>query len=265
MSALPDAGAFPDLIAKYGKKGERWPNPTPEQLQWHRAYRDEFARERAIHVDIAGRDYRIEVPPPNFFFDRLKNDEPFAFARLPHGFWDAWSMRDRIAAEPQLAPLTPPERRALACRIGRLAKPFHGGFVEGFDEEISALIPEHRDNPDFFKSVAFKGFPTPDEDLFNLGTPPEERADRLALLGKTFAAQDRLLDAVLWKRLAYSGDLAALPPLCRNRHVVVLARDYFGDLNRRWDLRRFTHIPIPRQVSHLIRWKLFDQLRAALA
>jgi hypothetical protein len=265
MATLPDAAAFPDLIAKYGKKGEPAPRPTPEQLEKHRAYRAQFAHERVTEVEIAGRRYRIESPSPNFFFDRLRNDRPFAFARLPHGFWDALVMRDQIAAEPQLASVPLAERRLLACRIGRLAKPFHGGFVEGFDAEMAALIPEHRNNPDFFKSVAFKGFPTPDEDLFDPGTSPQDRAERLALLAQTFAPYERLFDAIVWKRYAYSGDLERLAALCHDRHVVLLARDYFGDLKMRWKLSRFTHITIERQLSQLIRHVLFDKLQSALS
>lgn len=259
---------FPDLIEKFKRKVPeiaRAPAPKPEKLQRHLANLDKVALERSMGVEIDGANYCVLVPTPEFFFNLLRRNQPFAFARLPHGFWDSLSVHERIAAEPLLVPLTLAERRALASRIGRAAQPHHGNFVEGFFDEISELVRQRRDVPQFFNAIAFKGFPTPDEYLFNANATPEHRADRLKLLGKMFAPGDRLVDASFWKRLAFSGHLTALPSLCRNRKVVLIGPDYFHDMDRRLDLPRFTHVSIPRQLSHRIRWQLLDQVRATLA
>jgi hypothetical protein len=263
--SLPSFEAFfAPLIAKYANKRVPVPPPSPHQLRRHRAYRDEFARARTLRFDIGGHDYRIVVPSAEFFFDRLRDDRPFAFARLPHGFWDGLALCDYIAAEPQLAPLGAVERRSLARRIAQRVKPHDGSLAEGFSEEMAAIARQHQDDPRFFNAVAFKGFPTPDEDLFAPWTDPDNRADRLARLAEIFRPETVLYDATLWKRLAYSGDLLRLPETCRDRHVVLIANDLFRDLGKRWQLSRFTHIEIPRRLSHRIRWQLLEQLQRTL-
>lgn len=259
---------FPDIIEKFRRKVPevaRVPAPKPEKLQRHLANLDKISLERTIRVGVGGQDYRVEVPAKDFFFERLRRNDSFAFARLTHGYWDGLSIHNRIAGDPRLSPLMPAQRRSLAARIGQAAQPHHGTFIEGFVEEISELIVRHRKEPRFFNSVAFKGFPTADEDLFNAKVTPDHRSDRLNLLKATFAADDRLLDASLCKRLAFSGDLMALPPLCRNRHVVLIGPDYFHDLQQRWNLPEFTHVSIPRHLTHLIRWQVLDKVRTVLA
>lgn len=261
------AALFPGLLEKYSRKN-RWAarrEPlTADKIREHREYHSKIAQERRVQFESDDKTYCVLVPSPDFFFNRLRNKDPFAFVRLPHGFWDALSLREQIAAEPEFADLSPAERRGLACRIGLAIWPHHGGFVEGFTDETLELIVQNKGNPYFFNSIAFKGYPTPDENMFDAAMTVAERHDRVALLKQLFSCEDRLLDAALWKRMAYSGDLSRLPDALRDRPVVLIGPDFLSDLGRRWGVSSFSHVVIPPHLSQRIRWQLYESARALL-
>jgi hypothetical protein len=266
MPSLDDVSAR--IVARFSRDiglGNRNAILNPRAVAQQVAYLDRLTQERVQTAEIDGATYRVEVPPPEFFLDRLRRDECFAFARLTHGFWDGVSVRNAVAADPQLQILPAGERIALATRIALLARPRQPCYVEGFYDELWPLVASHRGDPNFFNAVAFKGYPKPDESLFNSGVRKEHREDRLRLLASAFSLNDRLFDGTYWKRLAFSGDIDALPGLCRDRHVILIGPQYTESVGQAWGLSRYDYVAIPRTNVHRVRRKLFADVSAILA
>lgn len=259
---------FPDLIATFEKKRtglKPWQKPKEKKLERYIEFMDEADREQSISLTHGTNTFTLYVPPPDYFFNRLSNNEPFAYVRLPHGFWDSLAVRDQIAADPRLASLEQRERLALASRIAGTARQYNGVYCEGFLDEMSEAIDRHRKDADFYNAIGFKGYSDGGEGPFPLNRGEAFKAERLALLGRYYDPDDRLYDATLWKRLAATGHIKHLPDLCRQRHVILVAPEYCRDLDRRWNLAHFTHIDIPGQLSHRIRRQLLHRVKSALA
>lgn len=247
--------------------------PSPHDPAYTRAcrtYAPAAARRRAIEFTCGDHGHALQVPDGLMFLDRLRTDRPFAFARLPHGLWDGLIHRDeaceRLAEDDGLSFLSPLARRSLATRVVGAFLPANGIFFGSFLEELEQLVQAHRHHPAFHRAVAFKGYPTPDEGLF-LGWGQAARQLAIGQFARFFEPSDVVFDATLWKRMAVDGSLAELPERCRGRHVILVASDLFGGLDDRWELPSFSHVVIPRQRSHCIRWeleqRLGDLLRAA--
>lgn len=240
----------------------------PEDAELNRKHSVKISQARILPLTVKGVDYQLLIPEPDFFLDRLQSDQPFAFARLPHGFWDALLLKEHIedvlADDPRAKILSAPERSALAARIGMKLQPHHGAFAERFMDDVCAEISTHADNPDFFLSIAFNGFPTWDEQFFLRRHTEKMQEERLDLLAKTFTPEQRLYDARQWKRLLIAGDLRHLPEICSRRHVILVASDYFADLGNRWRLKEFSHICIPRALSQWHRWELLARLKDSI-
>lgn len=115
-----------------------------------------------------------------------------------------------------------------------------------------------------FGAIAFKGYPTWDENIFPPRFSENEREERMAIMAQFFNPHEPLFDASLLKRYLISGDLKGLPALCRQRHMILVASDIFSDLDRRWNLERFSHICIHRALSQKYRWDLLKRIKKAI-
>lgn len=234
----------------------------------NRTYASKISEERDIPFTVEGKNYSLKVPSADFFLDRLRSDSPFAFARLPHGFWEALLTLGQIEAElkdyPNAQQLTGVESRALAIRIGMALLPHHGAYIETFLNEVLEDIKSSSDHPDFFRSISFKGYPTWDENVFPDRFSKDEENERMAIFARFFEPSELLFDATLWKRFLISGDLKVLPELCRDRHVILFASDIFSELGQRWNLENFSHISIARTLSQKFRWDLLKRTREVI-
>lgn len=266
---------FPEVVAALFPKGDSAAvkyRHEAEYVEVNREYPDGAAAVREMPFVTGGQRYALQVPEPDLLLERLRSDRPYAFARLPHGFWDALWMVEvaeaGIAADERAQRLPQQQRRALAARLCAAVRDRHGGFAPMFIEEVLADIPAHATHPDFLRSVSFKGAPSASEELFGRRTlvPPDIV---LSIFSRYFRPEETLYDALLWKRLLIAGQLRELPDLCRSRPVVLVASRFFMDLDQRWQLDQFTHVRIPPRLSQWQRWDLLartsDALAAALA
>lgn len=260
--------AFPELIAKYARK-QREPGanrqPAPDRVQRYMDNIAEVAAQREIRISVPGADYSIQVPRLEYFLDRLNREQVFAFARLPHGYWDALVTRRAISEDARLKSLPEAQRLALAGRIAAAALPHHGGFAEGLFDELAQAVAARRGDPDFLSAVAFKGFFDAGDGAFRPNFAEKQKDVRLELFRQHFSPSDPLMDATVWKRYADAGELPALAQACRSRHVVLLGPGYLGELGRRWGVRRFTHVEIETSHSQKVRWSILHRLQQALA
>ena len=256
---------FPDIAAAVSFKGNVREDADVER---NRAYARDAAATKDIPLIVDGNRYLLRVPEPETFIERLRADRPFAYARLPHGFWDALWMFDvteaGLAADARARTLSPAQRRALAIRLCASLRSIHGGFAPSFIDEVIADIPLHAARPDFFRGVSFKGYPTHDEDVFGRRVvPPGDAVARI--FARHFRTEEVLYDGTLWKRLLIAGYLEELPALCRGRPVVVVASKPFSELGMRWQLDDFTHIEIPLTLTQWQRWDLLTRTSQAVA
>jgi hypothetical protein len=254
---------FPRLIRKHRKPRLPSGSPTSERIDRYRANVEKARSEAEFFLPAGGERYRVTVPPLEFFTARLERELPFAFARLPHGYWDGRILRRQIAAHPQLAGLPEPEQLALAGRIAGLARPEKASFAEAMFEEVLDTARRCREDPNFFSAVAFKGSLLTAE-VFRASMTAAEREVCMEEVRRHFRPEDRLLDALAWKRLADLDRIWPLADACRSRHVILVGPASVRGLDRRWRLQRHTHIGIPPNHGHRQRWSLLAEVRAAV-
>jgi hypothetical protein len=249
-SGIPKVKASPDL-----------------NVARNRAYAPHAMDIREMAFEAQGQRYVLKVPPPEALLGRIASERPFAYARLPHGYWDCLWQReialDTLARDERTHGLTADQRTALATQLCDARYPASGGFTPMFLDEVLAEIPVHAANPDFLRAVAFAGYPTFKEVAVGAATPRGRALARL--VAAHFKPGEALYDAMYWKRMLISGHLKVLPELCRARPVVLVASEYFSDLASRWRLHRFEHVCIPPSRSQALRRSLLERLRAALA
>ena len=256
---------FPDAAAAMSLKGN--PREEPHVGRSH-DYAAHAANAGELPFIADGHRYALKIPPPGTFLDRLRIDQPFAYVRLPHGFWDALWMLDVaeacIASDARGRDLVAMQRRALAIRLCGSLHATHGAFAPSFIDEVLADLPVHAGHPDFFRAVSFKGYPTFDEDVFgNRTVPPRDAVGRI--FARYFRPEETLYDGTLWKRLLIAGHLGELPELCRNRPVVLIASKPFSQLDVRWQLDDFTFIPIPMRLTQWQRQDLLARTSSVVA
>jgi hypothetical protein len=215
---------------------------------------------------VDGLVYTLRVPDHVELFERLRDGRPFAYARLPHGFWDTlWMLHvaeQAVGDDERTRALSAPERHALAERLCASVRKGKGNFAAGYIDEVLADIPAHADHPDFMRSVAFRA-PGKFENATAkaLWPPPDEV---LRLFARHYRPDETLYDAMVWKRLLVAGPLKDLPDLCRGHPVVLVANQNFAQLGARWDLEDCTHVRIPPNHSQSQRWPLLDRVSQAL-
>lgn len=260
-----------ELQALFERAGSDLPrfkgNPDLE-LEKNRAFAKDAMRVRKMPFVAEGKKYALRVPEPEMLLGRLREDRPYAYARLPHGFWDClWQLdtaRAAIAADPGTRDAPREQRDALAARLCAKRYPATAAaFAPHFLDEVLADIPVHAREPDFLRAVAFSGYPTYREKA--IGNHSARGRALTALVAAHFAPEEPLYDAMLWKRMLISGHLKELPALCRERPVVLVTSRYFADLPNRWRLERFHHVVIPPSDSHWERHEILERTKAALS
>lgn len=207
-----------------------------------------------------GKQYRLLTPDPATFLSRFASNEPFAFIRLPHGFWDSLAALDE-AVEQILAmypggTVSMTYARILGARLLKEQVPDNGTFEEHMVEEILECIPRHDGNPRYFRSVAFKGFPTPDENLFLFDDLEDSHGRRLRNFARHFAPEEDVYDATMWKRWLISGTLRNLPDLCRRHPLILVGPDSLSGLGQAWNHPDFSTVLIPRENTQRQRHEL---------
>jgi hypothetical protein len=235
------------------------------QLEQNRAYARKAMDIRELRFIAEGRQYTLRIPEREFLRERFSADRPFAFARLPHSFWDTlWQVdlaRQGLQHDPRTAVLSDAQRDALALRLCQArygdGDKFdnNGDFAPQFLEEVLAGIPLHAADPDFMRSVAFLGYPTYRQIAIGSQDNPRGAALR-RLFAARFGHGETLYDAMWPKRMLISGQLGELPALCRGRPVILVTSSTFHDLNVRWRLEDFTHVVIPPRLTQWQRWDL---------
>ena len=229
-----------------------------------------YGQETAIAFAIDSKTYHLHVPPADDILQRIEADRPLAMARISQGDWDALWAYEYYARQlrnfPPMSRLCDDLWRLLAARLCDAWHHEMDVYAEHFLVELYGDLAAKIENPDFVYCVAFKGYPTADERLFEWSAEPtKEDQERLRLFASFFAPEERLLEATVWKRWIISGELQDLPRLARQRPVILMAADVLADLDERWKLPWFLHIPIPVTQAYQLRNRLLEQCRAAIA
>lgn len=227
-----------------------------------------FSDAVVADVPTASGTFKLMAPTPDAFFSRLIRDQPFALARLPHGFWDSLAMREhyraRIAGAVTDRDIAAAHIDTLANRLCDEVYPRRGVFAEHFLDEMLGDISHMPKDDRFLNAVAFKGYPTADERLFARSKSLAPMTGRLDFFGKHFDPSRPLYDAMVWKRWLVSGALSALPELVRDRPVILLGADRLNSLGTRWHLTHFLHVTIPAEGSYVFRFEILDRCREAI-
>lgn len=230
----------------------------------------DYGQEAAIRFDVAGKSYALLVPPARGLLDRLADDKPFAMARISQGDWDAmWAYEHyvkQLAVLPLTRHLSEDHRRVLAARLCDCWHHEMDVYAEHFLPELYSDLKSRTAHADFLHGVAFKGYPTADERLFEWSAEPSpEDQERLALFASFFSPDETIYEATTWKRWIISGELQDLPALARQRPVILMAGDVLADLDQRWKLKWFLHIGIPLTHAYELRNGLLEHCRARVA
>lgn len=233
------------------------------------AYAQQFAKARQTPFTVAGKSYVLQTPTAAELLGRLRDDRPFFFARISHGDWDSFYFashyRRQLAAELR-GTVSDAELTMLAYRLCEELHPVYDNFAENFMIELEADLQSRPRHPDFLMSVAFKGNPTADEEIFegSAAIYPVD-AERLGIFARFFAPGEAVYDANVFKRWLMSGDLRHLPELARRRPVILMGADVLTSLGTRWRLPWFSHIVIPPEFSYPMRRRLLDVCRERVA
>jgi hypothetical protein len=230
----------------------------------------EYGQETAIPFEVDGKAYSLRVPPTDAVLGRIAEDKPFAMARISQGDWDAlWAFEHyvrKLAVLPLTRHLPENHLRALAARLCDAWHHAMDVYAEHFLVEFYADLRARTRHPDFLHGVAFKGYPTADERLFEWSAAPTpEDKERLALFASFFAPDETIYEATIWKRWIISGELRDLPALARRRPVILMAGGILADLGERWQLKWFLHVGIPLTHAYELRNALLEQCRAKVA
>jgi len=278
LDHFPDSAAAPSLQSAL-KPVEKTPTFLPtksfdidldESNRDNLAHAVRFAEPRHLDFIAAGKTYRLFVPPADALLDRLRQDRPFAFARLSHGDWDDMYVYERYRGRVARALIGRGMREdhidRLAMRLCDEFYPDEGVFAENFLVELRNDLRSRQPHPDLIMSVAFKGYPTADEELFfrTLTLKPFDR-NRLRIFSDYFDNTETLYDSNLFKRWSISGALGKLPEFARERPVVFMGASRLASLGKRWRLPWLLHITMPPTRAFTERYALLDEARAKIA
>jgi hypothetical protein len=226
-----------------------------------------FGESQTINFTVDDLEYSLVSQSAEVFFAKIRNDEPFAYPRLPHGFWDCLmelrKVRDRVAGATPKALFSDEQLDRLAERLCDELLPGSGVYAENFLSEMLSGIGLEQSAPDYQRSVSFKWQPTIDDRVFSRTEDiGDVELQQMGIFSKYFK-ESVVHESMVWKRWAYSGDLKRLPPLARERPVVLMGRAWVGDLDERWGLPWFEHVEIPAD-SYTIRYAVLDRIKEAV-
>lgn len=231
-----------------------------------------FAEAGRVQCSHAGRTYTLIQPDCFQFLEHIRHGEPFALTRKAHGIWIYLRQLELTLELIQNrfpgANLSREERFSVALRLhwhcSRGWPNMQQMYFENFMRETLSDTPPPGATR-FFRSAAFKGFPTRDNAL---GLPFSDRdilQAEIAQFARLFAPEETILDATFPKRAVISGAFRILPELCRDRLVILLGPPFFSDLGRRWKLNHYQHIRIGHMFAMQIRHQLLQQCKDVLS
>lgn len=262
MSAFPQIGP-PDWTVLNVD-----PGLAARDLQNDLDHSRRFSDAQTIAFTVDGRQYQLLTPSAETFFARLRDDQPFAYPRLPHGFWDCLlelrTMRARLAEAAPPGLFSAEQLDRLTRRLCDEMMPALGVYAENFLPEILDGIAGESTQPAYQRSISFKWRPTIDDRVFSRTDAIGEVEQRqLKIFTECFKQDPVVYESMIWKRWAYSGDLKRLPPLARERPVILVGAAWVGHLDQRWQLPWFEHVEIPLN-SYTIRYAVLDRIKAAV-
>lgn len=203
--------------------------------------------------------------------NRLREDRPFAFARITHGDWDSLLAYEHYRKQIHvLASTSGLDEMQLDRLTMRHCDQVLGGmevYAENFLFELMDDLRHHSRNADLWQGIAFKGYPTADERLFEWSLDDHLHptdVERLRLFSRYFDPTETLYDATVWKRWLIADRLGELPALARDRPVIFMGSRRVGTLGERWALPWFLHIPIPEEHGYPLRYQLLETCRQAI-
>jgi hypothetical protein len=231
-----------------------------------------FGQKQVLRFSVDGKDYRLVAPSAADFFNRLRDDKPFALSRLPHGFWDCLhQLRTARGQVAEVAARLAPQIQFSHDEIDRLAQracdavmPEMAVYQENFLHELLSGIARDETGPEHLRSVSFKWQPTVADRVFGrTDSIGELELQQLREFAAHFKPETPLMEAMIWKRWVYSGDIMRLPTEARERPVVLVGANRMQALGNRLRLPLFSHLEIPLSSYHL-RYEIFDRCKAAV-
>lgn len=240
-----------------------WVDPVENVRHAHR-----LGRPHVTDFVAGGETHSLRVPAPAELLSRFREDRAFSLARISHGDWDGFYFAEvyrRHLAAVLGGSVSEAELKMLAYRLCEELHETYDNFAENFMLELEEDLRARPSNPDFLMSVAFKGNPTIDEEIFD-GSPAIHPVDfqRLDIFARYFSPDETLFDANVFKRWLLSGDLRELPSLARERPVILMGAEWLSTLGVRWQLPWFSHIVIPPEFSYPMRRALLDTCLARI-
>ena len=271
---------WPDRIQTEGWKpnvAELFPELDFQIYHWRSKSADDLKDNVGQIVDNPTRSvrfptpygiYKFRNPASEVVFDAIRAGKPFSFVRIPHGFWDCCNAVDRVttdlADDPRAQALSEQQRRSLAIRLLGSLSPENGNFGGDYLDTILDDLRQHPRDPDLLTGIAFKGAPTYEDSAFGLGRIGLGQLTRALKFMELFSPQERLYDAMVWKRWALLGGLKDLPEVLRDRPLILVARQSFEVLAERLDLPHLVLVDIPETRTQLIRREVLARIEAAL-
>lgn len=181
----------------------------------------------------------IYYPDSKYFIQRLKENKPFAFPRLTHGFWLALNG----------------EHRDVMCMTG-----IHGMNIPDFIPEILDSLGALKYLPNLYLGIG----------LIDYSPKPEVLVTaHAAMYLRTLSAAIRrqgvtLYDGRLFKSMAISGEISVLPEICARTHTIAVGSSVFSSLGERWNLPKYTHVEIPLILASKSRYEILAQIEELL-
>lgn len=223
---------------------------------------------RSVELPTARGVYKFRNPASEDVFRSIRKGRPFAFVRIPHGFWDSCNVVDRVsrdlAADPRARRLSDARRRALAIRLLGGRERQSGNFGGDYLDTVLDDLAHHPRDETLLTGIAFKGSPTYEDSAFGLGPPTPHNLERAATFMRLFSPEDRLYDAMVWKRWAILGGLRELPRALRDKPLILVARESFSILAERLALPQLVMVDIPPIKTQLIRRPVLARIEAAI-
>lgn len=265
---LSVAAGFPGIAPPDWSILKVEPGLVERDLKDNLAHSARYGDAQTLDFTLDGQDYSLVAPSAEAFFAQLRDDRPFAYPRLPHGFWDCLlelqAIRAKLAEAAPAGLFSATQLDRLACRLCDELMPALGVFAEHFLPEMLDGLAREKSLPGYQRSVSFKWRPTIDDRVFartaTLG--PIER-QLLQMFVERFNRDAVVHEAMIWKRWVYSGDVQRLPPLARARPVILVGAARVGDLGARWQLPWFELVEI-QASSYTIRYDVLDRIKDAV-
>lgn len=226
--------------------------------------------ESSERIEVGGKNFWIVSPNPEKLMS-LFDKKGIKFVRFPHGHWDALEKAESVIGKIEkkcknkISFLNYSEKLNFASRVCEesYSQASWGGFSEGFLHEVVVKSLNKKYDPNFIKSLSFKGEPTwkdkvfdYEKRLFDFGSLKRRRD----FLQRFMPEETQLWDASIWKRHLLSGGLANLPDKIKNKKVVLVGPSHLSSLQDKWGIEVFDHIIIPGAKTQQIRFVVLKKI-----